>query len=61
MQTDSRSRQLILFSDQLLTWETLSDEVQQSLNELFSLLLEQALDWQTAEQKEEIDWENHDD
>ena len=61
MQTESRSRQLVLFPDQLLTWETLSDEVQQSLNKIFSLLLEQALDWHTAEQKEEIDWENHDD
>ena len=61
MQTDSRSRQLILFPDQLLTWETLSDEVQHSLNELFSLLLQQALDWQTAEQKQETDWENQDD
>ena len=62
MQNDSRARQLVLFPCQLLTWETLPDEVQQSLKEVISLLLEQALDWQSLDQQDETDSDkNHDD
>ena len=37
------SPQLQLFPDQLVTWETLPRNGQQSIRELLSLLLEQAL------------------
>ena len=37
------SRQRQLFPDRLVTWETLPRNCQQSLQELLSLLLEQAL------------------
>lgn len=37
------SPQLQLFPDQLVPWETLTPDCQQSIQELLSLLLEQAL------------------
>lgn len=40
------SPQLQLFPDQLMTWETLERNCQQSIRELLSLLLEQALQQQ---------------
>jgi len=40
------SPQLQLFPDQLVTWETLAGNCQQSIRELLSLLLEQAIQQQ---------------
>lgn len=61
MQNDLRPRQLVLFPGQLLTWETLPDEVQQSLNDIFSLLLEQALEWQMRDQQNQSETEKDQD
>jgi hypothetical protein len=43
MKTESPSRQLQLFPGDLVSWETLTEECQQSVGELLSLLLEQSL------------------
>jgi hypothetical protein len=43
------SPQLQLFPDQLVTWETLPQNCQQSIRELLSLLLEQSLQQQRHE------------
>ena len=47
------SPQLQLFPDQLVTWETLERNYQQSIRELLSLLLEQALQQQRYEPRTE--------
>lgn len=44
----SLPRQLALFSAELLIWESLPQERQQALQEILSLLLEQALSQQTC-------------
>lgn len=43
MNRKSRPRQLALFSAELPTWESLPQERQQALQEILSLLLEQAM------------------
>ncbi len=47
------SPQLQLFPDQLITWETLERNYQQSIRELLSLLLEQTLQQQRYEPRTE--------
>lgn len=44
-----RPPQLQLFPDRLVTWETLTRDCQQSIQQLLSLLLEQALQRQRYE------------
>ena len=44
-----RPPQLQLFPDRLVTWETLTRDCQQSIQQLLSLLLEQALQRQRFE------------
>lgn len=41
MNDHSPDRQLVLFSDKRIAWETLPDECQHDLRQLLSLLLEQ--------------------
>ena len=54
------SPQLQLFPDQLMTWETLERNYQQSIRELLSLLLEQALQQQRHEPRtEQLEEESH--
>ena len=48
MNRKSPPRQLALFPVELPTWESLPQERQQALQELLSLLLEQALPQQTC-------------
>ena len=43
MKTKWKPRQLQLFPGDLVSWETLTEEYQQSVSELLSLLLEQAV------------------
>jgi hypothetical protein len=54
------SPQLQLFSDQLVAWETVPRNCQQSIQELLSLLLEQALPRQRPESEtNQLPEENH--
>jgi hypothetical protein len=46
MNDASPSRQLQLFPDDDIPWETLPEEIQDSLQQLLSLLLEQAVERQ---------------
>jgi hypothetical protein len=48
MNRKSSSRQLALFLAELPTWESLPHDRQQALQEMLSLLLEQALSQQTC-------------
>ena len=40
MRSSSHDRQLVLFPDEQIAWETLTEECQQSLCQLLSLLIE---------------------
>ena len=42
--------QATLFPDEVLTWETLPDDLQQAVQEILSLMLEQVLDQLATEQ-----------
>ncbi len=54
------SPQLQLFPDHLVTWETLPRDCQQSIQELLSRLLEQALPRQLHESEtNQLEEENH--
>ena len=53
------SPQLRLFPDQLVAWETLPRNCQQSIQELLSLLLEQALPRQRHESDPPLREEDH--
>jgi hypothetical protein len=53
MNDASPSRQLQLFPDDHIPWETLPEEIQDSLQQLLSLLLEQAVALTDPTNKEE--------
>jgi hypothetical protein len=54
------SPQLQLFPDQLVTWETLAGNCQQSIRELLSLLLEHSLQQQSHDpQTNQAEEETH--
>ena len=53
------SPQLRLFPDQLVAWETLPRNCQQSIQELLSLLLEQTLPRPRHESEPPLREENH--
>lgn len=49
MTDDSRNRQRTFFPDDLLTWATLPNNLQQAVQEILSLMLEQVLEQQATE------------
>lgn len=48
MTSSSHDRQLVLFPGERIAWETLTEECQQSLYPLLSLLIEQVHDQQRS-------------
>lgn len=51
MKSSSHNRQLVLFPGEQIAWESLTEESQQSLYPLLSLLIEQVHDQQRSQHK----------